>query len=731
VNKDGFNNAEIHVDPKNPTRRSFFFQPQHDLANHRLKLTVTYEAGKTDSTTVVAGKTDPKLALPETSIPALAALNLTARWLGQDGSKVTGLADVHVTLEGIPTNKEIAAAVLSDGVRGTWVYKSHDQVKLDVEPNAHTLALKRGSGRGSADIFFAPTRDETGSALTLRFLFEDGETGVATIAGGPCDPTRLAPVPEATETVARPGDDLSGLVAKFGTVRLSKGTFELTRPLLLPRPVTLVGEPGAVLRFTQNRDDAPWTTAIKILAGGTTLRGFAVRFNGPFRWRNEVNWGPAVIGTTDNLDGLPEMTKPGLVIENLDLVGPAATNAEGWQEAVKLMRLLNVPNGRIVGNTLHGGFIEFFDGPWLVENNVYRGTDAHTFTPAVFAVHDPHDLVVRNNKAKPEPQSGKTWRFLLLTNRGAFDRVESNVISGIGPRDDDTIPSMNQPEIILTESYHLRFEGRPAAVSADGRLIKIHRLPGEAPLTGDVVSVLTGEGSGQFRRIAQRIEPTLFLLDAPLPRGADVVSISPGFVKGVYRSNAIDARGGGSAAGFVLAGNHFGTVVTGNRVTGAGDAFQLSAYPSESPNIWGWSHAPYLGGVFEGNVIEDSPRGAQIGVLHNPSSKSNKGRVYLSMTLKGNTVRWSDAFLNRPTTDGTNGIPGITLGWLPSIDPGEAVIEMKDNRVVAPSRAPVASALRVNSATVNRRPVIRRSFTLPMPSETATLQRRRAGDPSR
>jgi hypothetical protein len=135
--------------------------------------------------------------------------------------------------------------------------------------------------------------------------------------------------------------------------------------------------------------------------------------------------------------------------------------------------------------------------------------------------------------------------------------------------------------------------------------------------------------------------------------------------------------------------------------------------------------------VFEGNVIEDSPRGAQIGVLHNPSSKSNKGRVYLSMSMKGNAVMWSDAFLNRPTTDGTNGIPGITLGWLPSIDPGEAVIEMKDNRVVAPSRAPVASALRVNSATVNRRPVSRRSFTLPMPSETATLQRRRAGDPSR
>ena len=26
-------------------------------------------------------------------------------------------------------------------------------------------------------------------------------------------------------------------------------------------------------------------------------------------------------------------------------------------------------------------------------------------------------------KAKPEPLSGKTWRFLLFTNRGSFERV--------------------------------------------------------------------------------------------------------------------------------------------------------------------------------------------------------------------------------------------------------------------------------------------------------------------
>ncbi|MFO0953933.1 MAG: hypothetical protein U0835_22805 [Isosphaeraceae bacterium] len=519
INKEGRNDADIYVDPKNPTQASLFIQPDRDFAGRKLKLTVSYEGGKSDATTLVGGKTNPKLAMAPIRLPKVTEIKVTSTWLGQDNSAPALPGAVHVALNGLTGKSALAGAVLTDGVRGSWVYHTSDRAKIESEPNARPLVLRRGSSRGEADLYFNPTRDETGATMTLRLVFQDGESLVASFPGGPADPARLAPALPPGQAVARPGDDLVGLVQRFGEVRLSPGNHVLTQPLVLPRPIRLVGEPGSVLVFQQKPGSPAWTTAIKIHSGGTTLKGFAVRFVGPIRWNREVSWGPAVIGTTDNLDNLPTPPKHGLVFEGLDLKGPEASRTDGWEEAVKLMRLLHVPGGRIVGNTLHGGTIEFFDGPWLIEKNLFKGTAAHTFSPSVFAAHDPHDMIVRGNTAGSEPGSGKTWRFLLLTVRGAADRVESNTISGIGPRDDDTIPSMNQPEIILTESYHLRFEGKPAAVSADGRLVKIHRLPGEAPQTGEVVSVLSGPGAGQWRPDRPADRTQRLLARRPAPRG--------------------------------------------------------------------------------------------------------------------------------------------------------------------------------------------------------------------
>src|SRR5262249_21965092 len=138
------------------------------------------------------------------------------------------------------------------------------------------------------------------------------------------------------------------------------------------------------------------------------------------------------------------------------------------------------------------------------------------------------------------------------------DRVEDNRVIGIGPRDDDTIPPANMPEVILTESYHMYFEGAPAAVAANGRLVGVARTHGAPVRTGDVVSVLAGPSAGQWRKVAQAITPTVFLLDAPLPERASVIAITPGFVGDVFQRNLVDSRGGKAAANLVLAGNHFG-----------------------------------------------------------------------------------------------------------------------------------------------------------------------------
>ena len=73
------------------------------------------------------------------------------------------------------------------------------------------------------------------------------------------------------------------------------------------------------------------------------------------------------------------------------------------------------------------------------------------------------------------------------------------------------------------------------------------------------------------------------------------------------------------------------------------------AYPTETPGMWGWSHAAtFLGGVIEGNILEDAERGGVLGVQHDGRYiKTNRGRTYMSVKLNENVVRWSESFLSR------------------------------------------------------------------------------------
>ncbi len=65
--------------------------------------------------------------------------------------------------------------------------------------------------------------------------------------------------------------------------------------------------------------------------------------------------------------------------------------------------------------------------------------------------------------------SGKLWRFLNLTQQGYGVRVEGNIVRNVGPRKDDSIEDMNANEILLTESYKLKFEGIPAVFRRTAR----------------------------------------------------------------------------------------------------------------------------------------------------------------------------------------------------------------------------------------------------------------------
>jgi hypothetical protein len=722
LNPKGLGNAELVRRRDDRSRADLYFQPANDLVGKGLKLTVAYANGKPDVTSLVAGPTVAQLGMPAVALPAITFMNLPARWLGQDGSDVTGRGDVHVAVEGLPAGSAIVAAELSNIAHGSWLFRGPaSAAAFEADPYALPMIVRQEADATGADLYFPPVRDESDTTMTLRLRCADGGTVLTPIAGGRCDVARRAPELPPGEVTAHPGDDLHALVAQVGTVRLSRGTYPLSRPLILQRPIAITAEPGATLLFSQPIDDPPWTAAIKVHCGGTVLDGFSVRFSGSVRWARDVNYGPAVIGTSDNLDsGNHSDPKVNLTLTHLDLEAPPAARPGTWEETPRLLRLVTASSGRVAGNILRGGTVEFLHGSWVIEQNEHRGTPPSTHTFAVFAGHHTHDLILRANRAEPTGPSGKTWRFLVLTGSGTNDLIERNVVSGVGPRDGDTIPNMNAPEIVLTEAYSLHFEGKPAAVSADGRIVKIPAPQGDRPLSGDVVAILTGPEAGRWRRIAHALDASTFVLDRPLPGADAAISVAMGFVGETFRGNTIDSRGGAVAANLVLVGNHYGTRVLGNHFLGGGEAYHITAAPTEQPAIWGWSHAPYLDGLIEGNIIEDALRGGTITVEHTSAIKTSKGRVYMSVTLKNNIVRWSDVFLSRrPRAKASEPLLAWTLGDAGSLDPGELIVHQEGNRLQpAGSNQPVGT-MQVRSASMNGQAMRNRTFAVPSEPRSA------------
>ena len=132
-------------------------------------------------------------------------------------------------------------------------------------------------------------------------------------------------------------------------------------------------------------------------------------------------------------------------------------------------------------------------------DNEFRGTLPGTYSHGFVTGHWTHDLLIRNNRLSSPPPSGKTWRFLVLTGSSVSDRVEGNVIEGVGARDDDTIPWSNEPEIILTEGYSLKYEGKVLGLLGRRKLVRVGRTQGGDVQAGDVVAVLSGPDAGEWR----------------------------------------------------------------------------------------------------------------------------------------------------------------------------------------------------------------------------------------
>jgi hypothetical protein len=710
TNPQGHPSAELLRGDPGKGDAELCFQPDKNRSKETLTLSIAYANNTSDSAQVSAGQAEARKAVPTSALPKVEQIAVKSRWLGQDSPVADLPGAVSVALEGLP-RRQVVGAALSNAAGNLWVGKRND-VALDAGSYPQTLVWTEGRTLDRATLSFAPTRDETGERLWLRLLYADKGSAIVAIDGGPADLSLRSPPRTATAREARPGDDLQTLVGQGGTLRLKPGKYRLTRPWVLARAIQIVGEPGATIVFDQPGDAAPWTAAVKIHAGNTSLEDLRIEFAGPVRWDRDVSYGPAVIGTTDDRDSGHHDPKCELVFRNLDLEGPPP--ATDWEEAPRLMRLVSAASGRVENCRLRGGAIELVGGPWAIERNTHLGCHPGAFAFSVISGHRSHDLLVRENQTQAAGPSGKTWRFLVLTNGGFHDQVTANTIKDIGPRDDDARHD-NAPEIFLTESYRLRFEGLPLALSKDRRIVAIPDPQGGPAEPGDVLAILTGAAAGSFVRVAQRVDRTTYLLDRPLPEseGLPVISITDnGFVGEVFERNVIEAPYSAGSAGFLLAGNLFETSVKDNTIRGTGEAIRIVSSPTESPGPWGWSHAPVFGLTIKGNTIEEPAKGAAIAVEHGEPVKTNKGRVYMTAIVENNVIHTASQ-----GTRGSGKPVAFGIGDRRGLDDGELQVSARENRrEVAGASGRPADALQVEAGIVNGRPA--RSTTRPAAAPT-------------
>jgi hypothetical protein len=653
---------------------------------------VSYTDGSKETTSCPIG---PVSSSPVSLPPAttFAYSSATAQWLGQAPNDATRPGWERIAVTNMPA-RGIVAWQLNDPVGQTflWTVSGQGSPWAPAPDTKSLVATQDNTGNWTLD--FDSRWDTSGRPLNLLAQTIDGQTVSIDLTSGSVDLSKRSPAPAATETFAGPGANLQELVNKFGTVHLADGVYALTQPLVLTRPVNLVGSSGAILQFSQAAADPAWTAAIKLASGNIQLSGFQIRFNSLVRWQDNIRYGPAVIGSPDNFDvALGRIgAMPNVVIQNLDIHGPQPNALH--EEAPRLMRLIGDVSGRIQGNRLYGGMVEVLGGPWSITTNTHTGSWPGSIVYDAFAAHETQGLTLADNVVAPGPGSGAVFRLVSINGRSSNLSITNNQAIGLGSKFGDSpyVQGINANEVILTETYRVQYEGSLLGLDASRRMIRVPAALSESYQPGDRVALLRGPKAGTSYSIQAVINNTTLLLDQALPADVTVgtaVSINRGISGLNISGNLIDQTDRPQSLGIMTVGNIYGLTLANNTIKGGLRGFQVIASPSESSMQWGWSRNVVQNAVISGNTLVDVLWFNQVTVNHDAMARANYERLYLTASITGNTFRWSDTFLRtqigQSPTDSNLLLPGMELGENGIWDVQEARLTVAGNLIDLPA----------------------------------------------
>ena len=658
----------------------------------------------------------------------------------------------HISISNLPAGMTIntASAELSD-VAG--LYWNTDSMNFDSYGRGElvmviTPTTNATNNTVTEDIAFPPLRDEAGSTMTFRFQLNNDPTNTVYVTdvafpstlhtdpnlrdGGTVDPNMtpviVSPTSSSTPNMVTytyggnsygPTDIQALLDMKYPVLEFTDGStggvYTINEQLNIhSRMILKAADANVTFQFTMS---SVTQGVINFYSSHITLEGFKVRFSNSsvvFTAAPNSDGESAIISGQAELFANSYNLQYGqafvdINIENLDIQAPyfpqpnntndksgdpdptGAGNPAGSINTVYTIDMGSNDSGTITGNTIYGGTIRVFNGPWTISSNQILGAVKGTLSDNAFGVNSGHDIALDDNTVTDlnPTQNGIIDRFFVANGSGYDFNLTNNHVGvdgaasgniGLPAVDPGTSASgdpRNNPEMILFEDYRKAFEGSVLAVGFspssstvnDRRLVAIPSaelslFTGGEGTSGLTLTVLDGPGAGsstpttipvlQTFNSDASVTPavTYFLLASSLPQGTFDLDISPAYVNPTISKNVINTKGTIST-GLVLASTMINAQVTLNtfegdqssETTGKG-VLQSQAIRVEligaHYNVYNANSESFcvVDATISQNTIVDAVGGIKI-YLDAQTVQTTYGRTYGFVTLSNNTFRYS------------------------------------------------------------------------------------------